>query len=79
MKTSTLQLLANAGALVANAGALVGGALLTKVVLDKFPGAKPVVVWASGAHVGVGVTLLAAPITKSEAASILATPDADAE
>ncbi len=76
MKTSTIQLLANAGALVAGT---VGGAVLTKLVNDKIPAIKPALGWISGALVGAGVALLAAPITKSEAASILATPGVDAD
>ena len=70
MNAALLKSLVVAGSLAA--GAVIGTGL-SKVVLDKFPGAKPVVVWASGALVGVGVTLLA-PATKSEVASILATP-----
>lgn len=59
-------------------GSIVG-AVVGKVVLDKKPALKPVVIWASGALIGVGATMLAKDATrtinKSEAASILASND----
>lgn len=71
MNASTIKTLVVAGSLAA--GAVVGTAL-SKIVVDKVPAAKPALVWVSGALIGVGATILATPATKSEAASILATP-----
>lgn len=75
MNASTVNTLIVTGSLTAGVAV---GAVLTKVINDKVPAAKPVLGWISGALVGAGVALLAAPTTKSEAASILATP-ADSE
>lgn len=71
MNASTVKTLVVAGSLAAGAAV---GAVLTKVVNDKVPAAKPALGWISGALIGVGATILATPATKSEAASILATP-----
>ena len=71
MNASTLKTLVVAGSLAAGTAV---GAVLSKVILDKVPSAKPALVWASGALIGIGATILATPATKSEAASILATP-----
>ena len=71
MNASTVKTLVVAGSLAAGAAV---GAVLTKVVLTKVPAAKPAIGWISGALIGVGATILATPATKSEAASILATP-----
>lgn len=71
MNASTVKTLVVAGSLAAGAAV---GAVLTKVVNDKVSAAKPALGWISGALIGVGATILATPETKSEAASILATP-----
>lgn len=76
MNASTINTLIVTGSLTAGVAV---GAVLTKLVNDKIPAIKPALGWISGALVGAGVALLAAPITKSEAASILATPEVDAE
>lgn len=63
--------------LVASA-AVVGGAavgtIVGKVTMKKAPQLEPLLIWTSGALIGVGVTTLIAPkiITKSQAASVLA-------
>lgn len=57
---------------------VVGGAtigtLAGKAVMQKAPQFQPLLIWSSGALVGVGVTMLATPklVTKSQAASVLA-------
>lgn len=71
MHASTVNTLIVTGSLTAGVAV---GAVLTKVINDKVPAAKPVLGWISGALVGAGVALLAAPNAKSEVASILATP-----
>lgn len=75
MNTSTVKTLVVAGSLTAGA---VVGTVLSKVVNEKVPAAKPLLGWISAGLVGVGTMLLVTPVTKSEAASILATP-AEAE
>lgn len=75
MNATTIKTIAVTASLAAGAAV---GVVLTKVVNEKFPAAKPALGWVSGVLIGVGATILAAPATKSEAASILATPDADA-
>lgn len=53
---------------------LITGFIVERVVAKKIPQLQPVLLWTSGLLVGVGATALLAPaiITKSEAASILA-------
>lgn len=64
--------------ILVGAGSLVGGAvvgtLVGKQVMQKAPQFEPLLVWSSGALMGIGVTTLIAPklITKSQAASVLA-------
>lgn len=72
MNATTLKTLVVAGSLAVGAAA---GAVLTKVVNEKVPAAKPALGWIAAGLVGVGATLLATPVTKSEAASILASRD----
>lgn len=59
---------------VAVVGGATVGTLVGKVVMKKAPQLEPVLIWTSGALMGVGVATLVAPklITKSQAASVLA-------
>lgn len=61
------------GAAAAIGGAVVG-TVVGKAVLNKSPQLAPLLIWTSGALIGVGTTTLIAPklITKSQAASVLA-------
>ena len=61
------------GAAAAVGGAVVG-TIVGKAVLNKAPQLAPLLVWTSGALIGVGTTMIVAPklITKSQAASVLA-------
>lgn len=61
------------GAAAAVGGAVVG-TVVGKAVINKAPQLTPLLVWTSGALIGVGATMIVAPklITKSQAASVLA-------
>lgn len=71
-----LNTLAAVGALAV--GGIIGGTL-GKVVHDKRPDLDGVLVWASGALIGVGGTILATSrsISKSQAGAVLASNSTD--